>query len=249
MFKVMIAGLTTAMLAISPAFAQDAYMSPMDFSAQTQTLTSSAIDNIVVGDVARADTGRNRARAVPSPDRRARDFSIDARASDTRFPFSSTPASQKQALDAYLARAMRSNPKEVGSISAELRKRNISREIEVEFGRYGLDPRDAADIMAAFLMVGWEAINGRDANRAQARGIRRQVAGNLSRDPALRDPATRLRFAEELKITTYIVAVGMNAAKRDGQVADYRRLLGAFYRKQTGRDMGGLRLTPSGFSG
>ncbi len=253
MLKRTMTSLTAAILAVTPALAQDAYMSPMDFSAQTQVMTSSTIDNIVIGDVARGEAGRAGRRSARPTTRPtsggALGFSPDVRVSDGRVPFASTPASQKQALDAYLARAMRSNPKEVGLIAGELRKRNISRELQGEYRKYGLDSGDAADVMAAFLMVGWEGINGRDATPAQARGIRRQVAGNLTSDPAMRNTATRQRFAEEMKITTYVLAAGMSAAKRDGQAAQYRRQLADFYRKQTGQNIGGWRLTAAGFSG
>ena len=249
MLKRVMAGLVTAISVGTPALAQDAYMSPMDFSAQTQALTSSTIDNIVIGDVARGDTGRDARRAASPASRRVAGFSPEVRASDARLPFASTPASRKQALDAYLARAMRGNPKEVGLIAGELRKRDISAELQGEYRKYGLDSGDAADVMTAFLMFGWEAINGSDATSAQMRGIRRQVAGNISADPTLRNPAARQRFGEELKITTYILAAGMNAAKRDGQVAHYRRQLADFYRKQTGQEIGRLRLTSAGFAG
>jgi hypothetical protein len=249
MLKTTMAGLAAATLAVSPALAQDAYMSPMDFSAQTQALTSSVIDNNTLGEVARRQGGRSSGAPISGAARgNMGGFVPGARVSDARLPFASTPASQKQALDAYLARAMRSNPKAVGSIAGELRKRNISRELQGEYRKYGLNSGDAADVMAGFLMVGWEAMNGRDATPAQARGIRRQVAGNLIGNPAMRNPATRQRFGEELKITTYVLAVGMNAAKRDGQVEQYRRQLAGFYRQQTGQNIAGWRLTSAGFA-
>lgn len=249
MYKMLLAGCAATVLAAAPALAQDAYMSPMDFSTQTQALTSSTIGNLSVGETARRQGGRGGTAAAQGMGRGGiTGFAPGARVSDARLPFASTAATQKQALDAYLARAMRSNPREVGLIANELRRRPITAELMGEYRKYGLNGNDAADVMAAFLMVGWEAMNGRDATPAQARGIRRQVAGNLIGVPAMRNPATRARFAEELKITTYVLATGMSAAKRDGQVQQYRQQLGQFYRQHTGQDIGRWRLTQAGFA-
>lgn len=87
MLKRTMTSLTAAILAVTPALAQDAYMSPMDFSAQTQAMTSSAIDNIVIGDVARGDAGRAGRRSARPTGGGALGFSPDARVSDGRLPF------------------------------------------------------------------------------------------------------------------------------------------------------------------
>lgn len=232
-------------IGVAPGQARDAYMSPMDFSAQTQALTSNAIDNITVGDVARRQAGRSaRNEARPSAGGR---LAPSGRGSDARLPFASTAASRRQALDAYLARAQRQNPKAAAHVGAELRRRNLTAEMTPVFVRYGLRIDDAADVVTVLLVGGYDIIVGRESTVPQVRAVRRQIAGRLLVDPAMRNPATRTKFAEELKITTYIVGASESSAKRDGQLATYRRGLVPLYRQIAGENIATWRMTPAGF--
>lgn len=241
-----VAALSLGLAAAQPLAAQDFFMpgtSPMDLAPQSQALTSSVIGNLSVEDTARRGGGGGRAYAPPVG--RGGAFS-PGRASDARLPYASTAASRRQALEAYVARAARKSP-ETRSFAAELRRRNVEQEMQAAMRPYGLSANDAADVMTAFLIVGWEVMSGRDVTRAQAQGIRRQVAGQLVATGAVRNPATRTRFAEELKITTFILGGGAASARRDGDMAQYRRGIANFYRTQTGEDIGRWRVTSAGF--
>jgi hypothetical protein len=239
------AGLAAATLAVSPALAQDAYMSPMDFSAQTQALTSSTIGNISVGETARRGGGRGLAAA---PRGGNLGFTPGVRVSNAPIPFASTPASRRQALDAYLARAGRKNPKATAILAPELRQRNVHAEMSSGLRQWGLRIDDVADVMAAFLVQGYDTARGNEASPAQVKGVRRQVAAQLLANPAMRNPATRTKLAEELKITTFIIAAGEASAKRDGDLAQYRRGVADMYRRITGENIVGWRLTHAGFA-
>lgn len=217
--------------------------SPLDLASQSQALTSSVIGNLSVGNTAR-----------PAPRGYAPGARIAPRAfapgqvSDARLGYATTPATRKQAMDAYIARIQRKNPKAAAVIGGELRQRNPERELATVVGPYGLRTNDAADVMTAFIIAGWEIMTGGDANAAQVRGVRRQVAGQLVASGAVADPAVRARFAEELKITKFVLVADAGSAARDGDLAEYRRGVAQFYRAQTGENIGSWRLTSAGFA-
>jgi len=241
-------GLVTVLFALSTgaASAQDFFMpgtSPMDLAPQSQALTSSVIGNMSIGNAARSAP-----RGARSGTRIAPRAFAPGRVSDARMGFPTTPASRKQAIDAYIARIQRSNPKAAAAIGGELRRRNPERELAAVIGPYGLRTNDAADVMTAFLIAGWEIMTGGDANASQVQGVRRQVAGQLVASGAIADPAVRTRFAEELKITTFVLVAGAGSAARDGDLAEYRRGVAQFYGAQTGENIGSWRLTPTGFA-
>ncbi len=239
-------GIVLALIVAAPASAQDGMMTPMDFSAQTQAYTNSVIGGLSVEDTARAERRRSPNRRAPPP-RRGPAPAARAAASDARLPFVSTAVSQKRALDDYLAGVVRTGQaKEAATISAELRARNPSAELRPEMRKNGLDPDDLADVMAAFLVTGWEATGNRDATKPEIRAIRRQVAGSLTANAAFRAPERRVRFAEDLKVMTYVVAVSAAAAKRDGRSEQFERGIRNFYLRQTGIDLSKMRATPAG---
>ena len=246
MTKPFLAGLGLLMLAAGPAAAQDAYMSPMDFSTQSQALTSSVIDGLSVEETARGERRGRSARASTPRQRAARTSAATPRASDARLPFVSTPTSRKRAVDAYLAGVARSSPKEAAAITAGFQGRDVTGEMQAAMRKPGLDVNDTADIMATFLAIGWETITGGDATQAQMKGLRRQVAGNLLVNPAMKNPDTRTRVGEELKVSAFAVGTSAAAAKRDGRLESFRRGIAQFYRQQTGLDLARLRMTPAG---
>jgi hypothetical protein len=246
MLRTMMAGLVLALCAAAPVLAQDAYMSPMDFSAQTQALTSSAIDNNVIGNVARGERGAARARPAPSA-RGALGFSAGRRVSDARLPFASTPATQRQALGEYLARLRSTNPRAAADVQRAFAGVNIHQRFADAVRPNGLRANDAADVMTAFLVMGWEIVNQREPSDAGVRGVRRQVAAQLLAQPQMRSPGVRTRFGEELKIQFMVIASGARSAPKEGKVAAYRRDIAGFYRRITGQDLARLGLTPGGF--
>lgn len=230
------------LLLASPARPQAVY--DMGVLTNTMTITgaqtSSVINNLTLGEVARAD-GRQ-------PRRRSSHAAPSAQAPAIRLPYRSTAVTQTEAMNAYLARLQRRDPKTAASIAPELRNRNVFAEFAAVAIRSGMSPNDAGDVVAGFLVGGWEMITGRDADPAGIRGVRRQVATQLAAMSDMRDPLVRTRVAEELNITTVVLGAGATSALRDGDVDRYRRGVSSFYHQQTGLDLGSMRLTAAGFT-
>jgi mannose/fructose-specific phosphotransferase system component IIA len=102
--------------------------------------------------------------------------------------------------------------------------------------------------MAIYLVVGWEIVHGTDANLPAVRAVRRQVAEQLAHNAAMRDPTTRAKFAEELKIITSLFGGSVENARREGNAARFAAGVAAHYRQAINRDLRTMRLTQDGFS-
>lgn len=218
--------------------------SPMDMSVQSRALTSSVINRNAMRATARRNApprfNATRRPAVGGPSEAL---------SDARFPFQASAALRQQVLNEFLGRVSRNNPEAAKAVAAEFRRPAFRNSFESSARAIGFSPNDAADIMAIYLVMGWEIVHGTDANLPAVRAVRRQVAGQMVHNAALRDPTTRAKFAEELKILVTLFGSSIENAKREGNTARFAAGVAEHYRKTMNRDLRAMQLTPHGFSG
>lgn len=192
MFFIALAGIALA----APAEAQFiGGTSPMDMSVQSRALTSSVINRNAM----RATARRSTAPRFTPGQRPVAGGSSEA-LSDARFPFQASAALHQQVLNEFLGRARRTDAQAANAVAAEFRRPAFQQSFANAVHGYGFSPNDAADVMAVYLVTGWEIVHGTDANPTALRAVRRQVAGQMASNAALRNPTTRAKFAEELKI-------------------------------------------------
>jgi hypothetical protein len=213
--------------------------SPMDMSLQSRALTSSIISRNALGAAARRSA---RARVPPTSK------GSSGAPSDARFPFQASPALREHVLSDFINRTRRSSPETAKALAAEFRRPDFQQRFASAVRPYGFSPDDAADVMAVYLVAGWEIVHGTDANPTALRAVRRQVAGQMASNAALRDPTTRARLAEELMLITTLFVGSVENAKREGAAAQFAAGVAAHYRQTTNRDLRTLRLTSRGFS-
>jgi hypothetical protein len=218
--------------------------SPMDLSAQSRALTSSVLNRNAM----RA-TARRGAAPRPTPARRPIDPSPSEVLSDSRFPFHASAALRQQVLNDFLGRVRRRSPEAARAIAAEFRRPAFQQSFANAVRSSGFSPDDAADVMAVYLVSGWEIVHGTDADLPAVRAVRRQVAGQMAGNAALRDPVTRAKFAEELKILVTLLGGSVENAKREGNAAQFAAGVAAHYRQAINRDLRAMQLTAQGFSG
>lgn len=237
--------LTLAWLALAaPAQAQFIPgTSPMDMSAQSRALTSSVINRNALRATPRRSAG---GRVTPTP--RPTPGSASEASLDARFPFQASPALREQVANDFINRTRRRSPEAAQAIAAEFRRPDFQQRFASAVRPFGFSPDDAADVMAVYLVAGWEIVHGTDANPTALRAVRRQVARQMASNAALRDPITRARFAEELKIITTLFLSSVENAKREGAAAQFAAAVAAHYRQTTNQDLRTLRLTAQGFS-
>ena len=142
------------------------------------------------------------------------------------------------------------------ALRAELENAFADNAVLKEFDRVvsanGYSSRNVADDMAVLLQVTWETFNGNTANKAQIRGIRRQVLGIFLGTPALRamTNAERQDWAERIAYQVVLGTLARQEALRSGdpaRVKQARQSAAAMLLAQHGIDMSLLRLTEQGF--
>lgn len=217
--------------------------SPMDLSAQSRALTSSILNRNAL----RVAAGRD-ARPRGAPTRRPASAPLAAALPNARFPFQASPVLRQQVLNEFLARIGRTNPQAKIAVAAEFRRPAFRQSFDNAVRAVGLSPNDAADVMTVYLVTGWEIVHGADANLPAVRAVRRQVATQMTHHAALRDPTTRAKFAEELKIIVTLLGGSVANAKREGNAARFAAGVAEHYRQTVNLDLRTLRLSAEGFA-
>lgn len=218
--------------------------SPMDLSVQSRALTNSVINRNAM----RAEARRGAPPRFNSTHRPAVRGPSEA-LSDARFPFEASAALRQQVLNEFLGRVSRNDPEAAKAIAAEFRRPAFRRSFENSARAIGFSPNDAADVMAIYLVAGWEIVHGTDADLPAVRAVRDQVAEQMVHNAALRDPVTRAKFAEELKILVTLLGGSTGNARREGNSAQFAAGVAAHYRQAVNRDLRTMQLTAEGFSG
>lgn len=171
-----------------------------------------------------------------------------AAVSPARTAIRSTPASQKASLAAYVARVSRSQPHYAAEASRMFAQHDAFQVYDTLIASSGLRGDDAADVLASYMLLGYEIASGGEATPAQARGVRRQLAERIAASPALAALPVRTGMAEELKLTFVTLHAGYKSAHGEGTVDEYRTGVARFFAGQ-GTDFSRLRLSDEGFVG
>lgn len=112
----------------------------------------------------------------------------------------------------------------------------------------GLPANNAATAFAAYLEIAYVVVNNvseASVTPAMDRAIQRQTAGILSTNTALTSPAAVARLGEELKLQAVVLYLGWQAAKKNGQEAQFKSNIASTF-KSKGLDLNALQLTSNG---
>lgn len=167
--------------------------------------------------------------------------------------FRTDPAISQRVRQQVLAAALPSSPNPAG-----LRQAVESGAPWQEFDRlltqHGYNPRDLADVVAAFYLIAWEVATGGDATTQRAgiaavRGQARQMlAGNSPL--ARQSEAERQATAETLAFYAMAAAARANDLRAAGNgtaLSAFRAEVAATVAQQQGIDLRRYALTPAGF--
>lgn len=120
--------------------------------------------------------------------------------------------------------------------------------------QHGYDPRDLADVVAAFYLITWEVATGQDATDQPAgiAAVRGQARGLLVSNAALSglSEAERQSTAETLAFHAMAVAArahDLHAAGNAQALAAFRAEVADTVARQQGVDLRNFNLTPAGF--
>ena len=172
----------------------------------------------------------------------------------TSFAYVPTAALQKQTVDNFIAQTKATNPAGAAALAAELKP---GKTYYPAFYRTlnqgsGLKENDAADVLAAYLILNWMAVNdvrdGKAITVPMARGVRAQTAGVLAQNAKLRTPAAAAALGEELKLQTTLLQVGWQGGMKNGTAEAFRQKLAVNFQKQYKFDLRQMQLTAAGLT-
>ena len=112
----------------------------------------------------------------------------------------------------------------------------------------GLPANNAATAFAAYLEIAYVAVNNvpeASVTPAMDRALQRQTSSLLSGNTSLTSPAAVARLGEELKLQAVVLYLGWQAAKKNGQEAQFKTNIANTF-KSKGLDLAALRFTNSG---
>jgi len=112
----------------------------------------------------------------------------------------------------------------------------------------GLHNNDAADALAAYILMNWMVVhNVQDGNAItvpMAQGVRGQVAPLLA--PKLTAAGAAAQTGEEFKLQTALLFVGWQAAIKGGQLSGFRQSVASRFKTQYHFDLAQLKITDQG---
>ena len=195
----------------------------------------------------RGRTGASRPPAVPAalPPLFA---ALPPRGGSLALPYASTPELRRAVVEDYVAGIMRTNPGAAAAVGTQLAKHDYSGVFATITAPFGLRPGDVADVLAAYVLLGWLVAAGApDPNPAQVAGARTQLAAGLAAQAAGDAPLDRARLAEQLKLQFVILHAGWMAALKEGTLPAYSNAVTAKILNQSGLNLRAVRLTAAGF--
>lgn len=170
-------------------------------------------------------------------------------AAPVSFTYQSTAALRRTAANDYVARVAKSDSGTAQAIAAEFAKHDFARIYAGLVAPIGYRPNDAADVLAAYTLLGWLIANGvPDATPRQAAAVRSQIAQRVGGDPNFTNSSARARFGEDMKLLVVTLHAGWQSARREGNIKQYGDGVAALFQRND-IDLRALRLTDAGFVG
>jgi hypothetical protein len=230
------------MLAIAPKTqAQDYniygidYVSPAVTRVQNETKIRSIID-------------RNGGSTTPAKTPKA------TRSSSGRsnLAYSTTPALKQKVVQGYISNLETTNPAASQAIAAAFGsgKSDYGQVYRGLFKGKGLRENDVADVMSAYLILGYSIVNNVDTNAVtipMVRGVRSQIAPLLASNPGLSTPGLPAQLGEQMKLQLAIAQRGRQEAIEQNSLPSYQQIVATLFKNQYGMDLTQLRLTDRGF--
>lgn len=131
-------------------------------------------------------------------------------------------------------RAFGRNPQQVADLEKVIGSGEMLREFDKILRRYGYDPTNLGDVLAAHLLISWEVVNDRDSRQSPdgQRAVRRQLIGPLAAVPevAAMSDAAKQAQAERTAYLTMVSALTYQSLKQQGN-RDALRALSASVRQ------------------
>lgn len=114
-----------------------------------------------------------------------------------------------------------------------------------------LKNNNAADAFTGLMLVGYQVINnvpGSEVNSAMESSARAQVTAILAKNPKLKSEAARAEMAEQMKLQSVVLVLGLQEATKTNTVEAYRQSIASMFQQQYGLNFKQIQLTSRGFA-
>jgi hypothetical protein len=234
--------LSAALLLRAPARAQD--IGPaLDMTLMAGWTGNAAVTYDLEKRAAAAKGGRSSAAAGSA-------------ASASSFAYHSTPGTRARAVEQLAGRVRGSNPPLAQALTTAFGpgKADFETTYAAILSGTGLRSANAADAMAAYLLMGYAIVHNVQDEKAitpaLAKGVRQQVQDILAGGGALKpnDPVAAARLGEEMKLQTVVLQAGWQSAVKENRLAAFQQQTGQLFKTSYGLDLSTLKLTNTGFA-
>ncbi len=173
-------------------------------------------------------------------------------AAKTSFPYRSTAALRQSVVSDFVKRLQSQSPKGAQAVASAFGpgKTDYGTIYAQMLKTSALKDNDAADALAGFFLVGYQIVNNvpdEKVTPSMERAARAQVADILSKTNKLSSATTRARAAEEIKLQTIVMALGLQETLKNNTVESYRKTIASTYQNQYHINLYQLQLTNRGF--
>lgn len=232
-------------LSVSGARAQDdLYLpgtSPLDHAQMQLNTSLTHINNLTLQKIVErnaAKRGKSGGAATRKP--------VSTNAS---FSYTPSAALKDKTVQQFQARLAKANPDAAKAVGTQFRKYDYDSIYKGLISGTGLRNNDAADALAAYMLLNYMIANNitSDLSPAQGRALRAQVASLMASTPAARSTSLRAQTAEEMKLLTVIAHAGWQSSRKAGSLKTYRDQIASSFRQQFGLDLRAVKLTNAGF--
>ena len=177
-------------------------------------------------------------------------------ARDTRLSvsYTVTPELQAATIQNYVARHRATDPATARSVEALAAKGELTYDKGYKglTARYNLYENDAADALAAYLLLGYRIVRNVPAAQAptvdQEHALRSQVFDLLAKTSIVKDPNAPGRLGEALKLEYVLLQADWKMAQAQGTLPAFRQKTAAAFLSGYQVDFARLKLTVKGFA-
>lgn len=182
--------------------------------------------------------------------------STPAASSAASFAYRSTPSTRARAVEQLTGRVQGSNPQLAQALTTAFGPGRADFETTYAgiLSGTGLRSANAADAMAAYLLMGYAIVHNVQDEKAitptLAKGVRQQVQGILAGNARLKpnDPVAAAQLGEEMKLQTVVLQAGWQSALKENRLAAFQQQTGQLFKTSYGLDLSALKLTAQGFA-
>ncbi|WP_342648621.1 hypothetical protein [Mucilaginibacter sp. CSA2-8R] len=110
---------------------------------------------------------------------------------------------------------------------------------------------NAADALTGLMLVGYQVVNnvpGSEVNSAMESGAQAQMIATLSKNAKLKSELVRAQMAEQMKLQSVVLVLGLQEATKTNTQEAYRQSIASMFQQQYGINLKQIKLTNQGFA-